>query len=247
MYAGFGEFGMDVGAIARGVAIYALPVGMAIILHEVAHGWVAEKFGDSTARRAGRITLNPISHIDPIGTILLPIIQIIAFGRFFFGWAKPVPVNFAALRNPKRDMVWVAFAGPGTNFSLALLSALLLRLIVFIDPNVWALAQDDIAPQVLRNFGAGASVLVPIAKMLNASIFINCALMVLNLIPVPPLDGGRIMVGLLPHEAAYKYSKIEPFGIFIIMLLIFVLPFTQAMFYGFIRAFVMLFYMVALS
>lgn len=238
---------MDVGAIARAVSIYAVPVLMAIILHEVAHGWVAEKFGDSTARRAGRITLNPLSHIDIIGTVILPLALIVMGSKFLFGWAKPVPVNFAALRNPKKHMIWVALSGPGTNFVLAFLSALLLRVIVTIDPNVWVLMQREASPEVLRQLGVGVSVMVPLALMLNGSIIINCVLMVLNLIPVPPLDGGRVMVGLLPDRAAYSYSRVEPFGIFIVLLLIFVLEPTRIIFSKFILGFVTLFYMIALA
>jgi len=237
---------LDVGTIARGISIYAVPVLMAIILHEVAHGWVAEKFGDSTARRAGRITLNPISHIDLIGTIILPLVLIVSGSKFLFGWAKPVPVNFAALRNPKRDMIWVALSGPGTNFILAFLSALILRLMVTIDPSVWNLANSDVAPEMLRQYGMGASLMVPLVLMLNASIVINCVLMVLNLIPVPPLDGGRVAVGLLPGKLAYSYSRIEPVGILIVLLLIFVLEPTRIIFTKFILGFVTLFYFIAL-
>ncbi len=238
---------MDIGGIARGISIYAVPVLLAIILHEVAHGWVAEKFGDSTARRAGRITLNPISHIDIIGTIILPLALIVMGSKFLFGWAKPVPVNFAALRNPKRHMIWVALSGPGTNFVLAFMSALLLRLIVTINPDVWLLVQNDASPEALRQLGMGVSLLVPLALMLNASIIINCVLMVLNLIPVPPLDGGRVAVGLLPDRAAYGYSRVEPFGIFIVLILIFVLEPTRIIFQKFILGFVTLFYVIALA
>ena len=236
---------MDAANIARGISIWGLPVLFAIIFHEVAHGWVAEKFGYSTARRAGRITLNPISHIDLIGTVLLPLILIAVGSKFLFGWAKPVPVNFSALRNPKRDMIWVALSGPGTNFALALLSAIALRLIIIVEPNAVMMANQDVAPAALREMGATVSVLVPIVLMLIASIWINCVLMVLNLIPVPPLDGGRVLVGILPPSAAYSYSKVEPFGFMIVILLVFMLPQSQAIFYGIIRIFVSLFFMVA--
>jgi len=236
---------MDVSSVARDISIKGVPLLMAIILHEVAHGWVAEKFGDPTARRAGRITLNPFSHIDPIGTVLLPIMQIALFGRFIIGWAKPVPVNFAALRNPKKDMVWVALAGPGTNFTLALFSALLLRIAVIVEPSAQMLANIEADPALLRSIGVGVSLLVPIVLMLNASVWINCALMVINLIPIPPLDGGRVMVGLLPRNAAYTYSKIERYGIFILFALLFFSRTTQGILWVLIGTLVSLFNFVA--
>ncbi len=236
---------MDVSTIARGLSIYAVPALMAIILHEVAHGWIAEKFGDTTARRAGRITLNPISHIDPIGTVILPLILIVTGSPYLFGWAKPVPVDFSRLRNPKKDMVWVALSGPGTNFALALVSAMLLRVIIIIEPSAVNLAGENVSPAMLRDIGMGVAILVPVVLMLKASILINCVLMVLNLIPVPPLDGGRVLVGLLPPKSAYAYSRIEPFGIFIVIALVFLLPVSQRLFYTIIYGFVQLLYLLA--
>jgi len=222
---------LDAGTVIRNISIYAIPVMAAIILHEVAHGWVAEKFGDSTARRAGRITLNPISHIDPIGTVLLPLVLVLMGSKYLFGWAKPVPVNFAALRNPKRDMIWVALSGPGTNFTLGLLSAIVLRLILAAFPNVvYMTLGQDLRPHLVHTGGLMGAILVPIVLMLCASVLVNAVLMTLNLIPVPPLDGGRIMTGILPGPLAYKFSRIEPFGMLILILLIFVIPFTQKLF-----------------
>ncbi len=181
------------------IVLWAVPVVFAITLHEAAHGYVARMFGDRTAELQGRITLNPLKHIDPVGTILVPGVLILAakFGgpQFVFGWAKPVPVNFAALRNPKRDMLWVAAAGPGANFAMAILWALFLKAFV-------STAGGEHAHWLL---------------MANVGISVNLVLMALNLLPVPPLDGGRIAVSLLPLRAARTFARIEPYGLFIIV------------------------------
>ncbi|MDX8412512.1 MAG: site-2 protease family protein [Mariprofundales bacterium] len=189
---------MDISAIIHGVSIWALPVLAAIILHEVAHGWVADLLGDSTARHAGRLTLNPVAHIDLIGTVAIPLILLVINAPFLFGYAKPVPVNFSQLRRPKQDMVWVALAGPATNLVLALLSTLLLAL----------------APHFPYWMAE------PIAMSCQASIIINMVLCIFNLIPLPPLDGGRVLVGLLPYSLASPLSRIEPLGIVIIITLL---------------------------
>ncbi len=186
------------------IAIFALPVIFAITLHEAAHGYVARFFGDMTAALQGRITANPLKHIDPIGTLLVPLVILMASKLFggsaiLFGWAKPVPVNFANLRRPKKDMLWVAAAGPGINFLMGVFWALMIQMGV-----------------VLAN---GFS--TPLMLMGAAGVFINVILMALNLLPLPPLDGGRIAVSLLPHKAAYTYSKIEPYGFFILLGLLF--------------------------
>jgi len=188
--------------LVQTIAVYAIPVLLAITLHEAAHGYVARRFGDDTAYAAGRVTLNPLKHIDPIGTILVPAAILLlgklsGGGAFLFGWAKPVPVNFGRLRSPKQDMVWVAGAGPGSNLLMAIGWAILLKLQLML----------------------GASEIFFI-EMCKAGIFVNIGLMALNLLPVPPLDGGRIAVGLLPHQLAVQFARIEPYGLFIVLALL---------------------------
>jgi len=192
---------MDVNSIMQGISIWALPVVLAVVLHEVAHGWVADRLGDDTARWMGRLTLNPLKHIDPVGTIIIPLALIIVGSPFLFGYARPVPVNFRKLRRPKKDMVWVALAGPITNILLAVLSALLLWVAVHLPASMVWIAE-------------------PLALMCQASILINLVLCIFNLLPLPPLDGGRVAVGLLPGKAAYHLSRVEPYGFLIIILLL---------------------------
>ncbi|MBP8265795.1 MAG: site-2 protease family protein [Zoogloea sp.] len=187
------------------LTIWALPVLFAITLHEAAHGYAALYFGDATAKLAGRISLNPLRHIDPVGTIIVPGLIVImsslaGAGAMLFGWAKPVPVNFGRLRNPKADMFWVAAAGPFANLLMALGWALLFKLAVVAPDSVYAL---------------------PMAKMADAGIQMNAGLMGLNLVPPPPLDGGRISVSLLPPGPAYKFAQIEPYGFPILLFLLF--------------------------
>ena len=187
---------MDIANLIQTVLIYALPVLFAITVHEAAHGYVAHHYGDNTAHRLGRITLNPLKHIDPIGTILVPLLMYV-FTPFMFGYAKPVPVNFGKLRNPKRDMIWVALAGPAANFVQAFL---------------WL---------VLSTVLEGAGVTEPFfIKMCVAGVSINLMMFAFNLFPIPPLDGGRILVGLLPYRQAVMVSRIEPFGFFIVLALL---------------------------
>ena len=182
------------------IALGVLPVVFAITLHEAAHGYVARAFGDRTAEMHGRITLNPLRHIDPVGTILVPGALILAAAKlggphFVFGWAKPVPVNFGNLRDPKRDMLWVAAAGPAVNFAMALAWAVLFR---FAMPG-------------------GMFDSASIVEMARIGVSVNLVLMALNLLPLPPLDGGRIAVSLLPMPAAHAFAKLEPYGLFIIV------------------------------
>lgn len=184
------------------ITVYAIPVLFAITLHEAAHGYVARLFGDTTAYAAGRVTLNPLKHIDPIGTIVVPVAILLLAklsggAGFLFGWAKPVPVNFGRLRHPKQDMVWVAGAGPGSNLLMAVAWALFLKL------------------QFM--FGIEEAFFVEMSK---AGILVNISLMALNLLPVPPLDGGRIAVGLLPHRLAYQFARLEPYGLIIVLALL---------------------------
>jgi len=191
---------MDLSPIIQTVALFAIPMIFAITLHEAAHGYVAKYFGDYTAYQAGRISLNPINHIDPVGTVLIPVALVVfTAGQFVFGWAKPVPVNFGNLRDPKRDMLWVAAAGPGANLFMALCWALILKIVVELPGNYFS---------------------SPLQQMAQGGVLINLGLMVLNLIPIPPLDGGRIAVSLLPHRLAYRFAMIEPYGLIIIVMLL---------------------------
>ncbi|MHB1093682.1 site-2 protease family protein [Thiobacillus sp.] len=187
------------------IVVFALPVIFAITLHEAAHGYVARFFGDMTAAAAGRITANPLKHIDPVGTIVVPLVilltsKLLGGGMILFGWAKPVPVNFAQLRRPKQDMLWVALAGPGINFVMAVFWALMIQI-----------------GHALGN----SLVSAPLMLMGAAGVFINVILMALNLIPLPPLDGGRIAVSLLPVKQAMQFARLEPYGLFILLGLLF--------------------------
>lgn len=178
------------------IILFAIPVIFAITLHEAAHGYVAKYFGDLTAYAQGRVSLNPLRHIDPIGTILVPLIFLLLPGNFLFGWAKPVPVNFNALRDPKKDMLWVAAAGPGANLLMVIVWALVLKF-SSVDGEQGALH-----------------------VMALAGIMINLVLMFLNLLPILPLDGGRVASSLLPESVAQSYAKSEPYGIVIVILLL---------------------------
>lgn len=185
----------ELNELIQTVLIYALPVIFAITLHEAAHGYAAKYFGDTTAFSQGRLSLNPLVHIDPIGTILIPVVLYFATGgSFLFGYAKPVPVNFSRLKNPKRDMAWVALAGPAANFVMAF---------------AWMLFGV-----VLQAADIDEAYFTSMAK---AGLLTNLVMMAFNLFPVPPLDGGRILVSLLPYKLAYKFAQIEPYGFFIVM------------------------------
>src|SRR6476620_3922756 len=191
--------------IVQVIAVYAIPVILAITLHEAAHGYVAMRFGDMTAYAAGRVSLNPIRHIDPVGTVALPLAllaltKLIGGGGMLFGWAKPVPVNFANLRRPKQDMFWVAAAGPFSNLAMSL---------------AWACAYKIGSGFVATNPAVTWLVLVG-----ACGIFVNVIFMVLNLLPLPPLDGGRIAVSLLPHRLAWQLSRVERYGFIILIVLL---------------------------
>ncbi|VAW76364.1 FIG004556: membrane metalloprotease [hydrothermal vent metagenome] len=187
-------------SLAQQIAAWLLPVLLAITVHETAHGWVARRFGDKTAEMQGRLTLNPLKHIDPVGTILVPGLMLLLPGGFVFGWAKPVPVDWRNFKRPKQDMAWVAAAGPISNLLMALGWALMARVAIGVPMEVWVKA--------------------PLLFMGVAGVFINTILMVLNLLPLPPLDGGRVLTGLLPSSYAYRFARIEPYGFFILVALL---------------------------
>ena len=189
-------------SVIQTIAIYAIPLIFAITLHEAAHGYVARMFGDNTAAEAGRVSLNPLRHIDPVGTLLVPAVilltsKLLGGGGLLFGWAKPVPVDFGRLRRPKRDMLWVAAAGPAMNLAMAIVWAISLKFMVGGD--------------IKEDFFLGMAV---------AGVQVNLTLMALNLLPIPPLDGGRIVFSLLPSRLAWQYSKIEPYGMIILLVLL---------------------------
>lgn len=187
----------------QSIILMIVPLLFSIILHEVAHGWVAEKLGDPTARQMGRLTLNPIPHIDPVGSIVVPGILLLAHSPFLFGWARPVPVNFSNLRGGRKGMALVGLAGPATNFCLAVLSAIVYHLTL------------DRGPETLSS-----AFIVPIHAMAHYAVLLNLVLMLFNLLPVPPLDGGRIAVGLLPENMAILLQRAERWGMLIVVLLI---------------------------
>lgn len=186
-------------SVVQKIIIYIIPLIFAITVHEASHAFIADKYGDNTAKVIGRLSLNPLRHIDPIGTILFPIVGI-ALGGFIFGWAKPIPINYAKLHDPKKNILWIALAGPASNFAMALIWALVLKLSFSLD----------------FYFGR------PVSLMAQAGIAINISIMLINLIPILPLDGGRILFSLLPRNPALVYARIEPYGMFILILLLLV-------------------------
>ncbi len=193
---------MPANATLYAISVWVLPLVIAITFHEAAHGFVAHRLGDNTAWQLGRVSFNPLKHIDPFGTLLLPAILLLSHSPFLFGYAKPVPVNFRALRHPRLDMVWVALAGPATNIALALVAAMAFHLL--------GLAPESAAQWVADN--------------LKNALVINVVLAVFNMLPIPPLDGGRVAVGLLPNVLAVPLSRLEPYGMLILIGLLILLP-----------------------
>ncbi len=192
----------DLVEFGRTLSVWFLPVIVAITFHEAAHGWMAEKLGDDTARRLGRVTFNPIAHVDPFGTLVLPGLLLVFGAPFIFGWAKPVPVAFHRLRHPKRDMIWVALAGPGINMLLAVAAALLMHLTSGLPPPYAAWVGENLANAVI----------------------VNVVLAAFNMLPIPPLDGGRVLTGILPLPLATRFARIERYGLLLLILVLFVLP-----------------------
>jgi len=208
---------MDLTPLIQKLAVWALPVIFAITLHEVAHGWVARSLGDPTADRLGRLSLNPLKHVDPIGTVLVPGLLLL-IGGFMMGWAKPVPVDWRNFRNPRKDMAIVAIAGPLSNLAMAI---------------GWGLVYKFAA-----STGAVEGTWYGVMQMGKAGMLINISLMVLNLLPLPPLDGGRVLTGLLPAKTAYKFAQIEPYGMMILLVLIATRVLNTILYWPYVLSFV---------
>jgi Zn-dependent protease len=203
------------------ISYMGLPLLFAMVLHEFAHGWVANRLGDSTARLQGRLTLNPLAHIDPFGTVLVPLLCLLMPGGFFIGWAKPVPIDPRNLSHPRRDMAWVAAAGPAMNLVLAIVSAAVFSVFLMLDPTLkeFLFRLSTVPRQDLAGM-----VLLPLTVMALYSVLINVLLMFFNLIPIPPLDGGRILTSLLPARPALTLANLEPYGMILIFALVLLDP-----------------------
>lgn len=205
----------DLPQLLFSISYKALPLLFAMVLHEYAHGWVADKCGDPTAKMRGRLTLNPLAHIDPLGTIIVPLLCLLLPGSFLFGWAKPVPIDARNMRQPRRDMALVAAAGPGMNVLLAVASGVLLAVLLSMDPTL--LSTDSRKHIGDANSSSATIVLLPLAVMAFYSVLVNVFLGVFNLMPIPPLDGGRIMVSLLPPRPAMVLARLEPYGMMVLV------------------------------
>ena len=214
---------MEFDNIIYHIAIIALPVMFAVTVHEAAHGYIANRLGDPTARLLGRVTLNPLRHIDPVGTIIIPVLLVLSHAPFLFGYAKPVPVNPLYFRSPKKDGLLVALGGPLSNLSLAFASGILVRLLLLINPDLAYLSK--VGGSFMAQGGVSASIFAPVYLILEFSVIINTLLAVFNLIPIPPLDGGRVLMGVLPDQLSAAVGRLEPYGFFIILGLIFLDPF----------------------